>query len=224
MVYKWAAEYGKALRKVQQRAQGLAVEIHAPSEPPESLRAPRMSSLIQPGRQRTTSSSYGMSLNCGSITRPPETMGKVALAIGRFEAMSGDPSLGTITRTNGIEYRKRLLDSGMSPHAANTQMTWVQVLLNFEMEKHQRIPANPWKNLQITVEAEAFREEWRDVQAVRLFGLPLFQAYKMPRSKNAGLDAAYWVPTIGAFTGRRSAGAGSRAPGCRIRGTRRNRL
>ena len=32
---------------------------------------------------------------------------------------------------------------------------------------------------------------------------PLFQRYELPTDKNAGADAAYWLPIIGAYTGAR---------------------
>jgi len=36
-----------------------------------------------------------------------------------------------------------------------------------------------------------------------LFSHYLFQAYKLPGARNAGQDAARWLPIMGAYTGAR---------------------
>jgi integrase len=109
----------------------------------------------------------------------------------------------------GAEFRQALLASRtasglpISDKTASDRLGWVQILLNFEASRYDRIVANPWKGLIIKVKKSVTREEWRDAEACKLFALPLFQKYALPAGKNAGADAAYWLPIIGAFTGAR---------------------
>ena len=95
------------------------------------------------------------------------------------------------------------MSSAISDKTASDRLSWVQVLLNFEASRHGRIAANPWKGISVEVNRSPNREGWKDSDACRLFAMPLFQRYELPADKNAGADAAYWLPILGAFTGAR---------------------
>lgn len=206
MVYRWATFYGKALQQVQQRVKGSPVDTPTPAEPPASLKAHK-EATADPSKKTAGQLKLKDVLQLWKEhepNRPPKTVGKAELAVKRFEEATGNPSLGGLTRAEGAEYRKKLLSSGMSAKSSGDQLLWVNILLNFEVNNYQRIQVNPWKNLSITSNEATIREEWKDQQVVKLFGLPLFQRYELPKSKNAGLDAAYWCPLIGAYTGARA--------------------
>lgn len=206
MVYRWATFYGKALQQVQQRVKGEPVDTPIPTQPPASLKAHK-EATTDPGKKTADQLKLRDVLQLWKEhepNRPPKTVGKAELAVKRFEAATGDPSIGSLNRADGAEYRKKLLSSDMSTKGAGDQLLWVNILLNFEVNNYQRITANPWKNLSITSNEATIREEWKDPQVLKLFGLPLFQSYELPKSKNAGLDAAYWCPLIGAYTGARA--------------------
>lgn len=210
MVYKWATAYGKALQQVQQRVKGEPVETPEPQEAPASLTAHLRKKVSDPAKKAASELKL---LDVFTLwrdheaTRPPKTVAKVVLAVRRFEASTGNPSLGELTKAAGAEYRKGLMgevsSGAMSNHAAGAQLLWVNILLNFEVNRYGRIAVNPWKNLSIIDNSETTRDEWTDSQAVKLFSHPLFQSYELPSPKNAGKDAAYWCPVIGAFTGAR---------------------
>ena len=205
MVYKWATTYGKALQHVQQRVKGVPVETPEPQQAPASLKAHR-EATTDPGK-KTADALKLVDIFAlwrdNEPNRPPKTVRKAELAVKRFEEVMGNPAIGSLTRADGMEYRRKLIASEMSNKSAGMQLTWVHVLLNFEADNYQRITANPWKKLVISDHEATKREEWKDAQAVKLFSHPLFQNYELPTQKNAGKDAAYWCPLIGAYTGAR---------------------
>jgi integrase len=210
MVYKWATTYGKALQQVQQRVKGEPVETPAPLEAPASLTAHLRRKETDPAKKAASELKL---LDVFTLwrdhetDRPPKTVAKVVLAVKRFEVSTGNPSMGELTKAGGAEYRKGLMgevsSGAMSSHAAGAQLLWVNILLNFEVNRYGRMAVNPWKNLSIIDNSEATRDEWTDPQVVQLFSHPLFQSYELPSPKNAGKDAAYWCPVIGAYTGAR---------------------
>ena len=139
----------------------------------------------------------------GERKRPPKTIQKAAAAVEQFEALTGNPALGSVTKAMGSDFLAKLLASDMSDKTASDRLTWIQIMLNFEVTRYGRITANPWRGLTIRVKKSATRGEWSDADACKLFSLPLFQRYELPPKKKAGGDAAYWLPIIAAFTGAR---------------------
>lgn len=207
MVYRWASIYGKSLQQVQQRVKGEPVDTPEPQDAPASLKETKGAAITDPSKKTAEQ------LKLRDIfqlwidhepNRPGKTVASASLAVGRFESMSGNPSIGALTRADGADYRKKLMGSELSQCTASTTLVWVNILLNFEVDNYQRIVVNPWKKLSITDNVPTIRDEWKDSQVIQLFSDPVFQAYSLPKSINAGLDAAYWVPVIGAYTGARA--------------------
>jgi integrase len=64
------------------------------------------------------------------------------------------------------------------------------------------IDTNPFAGRSIE-HARSERAPWSDADLRRLFASPLFTAYELPTVSRAGLDAAYWLPLLGLFTGAR---------------------
>lgn len=136
--------------------------------------------------------------------RPAKTLQVAQLALSDFEARTGNPPLASLTKAMGAQFRAALMESKLSDKTAAGRLSWVQILLNFEVSQYGRLAVNPWRGLSITVKKTArTREEWTDADAAKLFAAPLFQRYELPTTANAGKDAAYWLPILGAFTGAR---------------------
>lgn len=205
----WAVEMAKARKGSKQRDQG---------EPVETPERPALPASLQPVAEVAADKKDAAHLKLRDVldlwthderTRPAKTIQKAAQAVTLFEALTGNPSLGTITKAMGSEFRRALLGSKtkagepISDKTASDRLTWIQILLNFEVSRYGRLAANPWKGLIVKVKKSATRDEWKDADACKLFALPLFQKYELPADKNAGADAAYWLPIIGAFTGAR---------------------
>ncbi len=124
----------------------------------------------------------------------------------RFARLVGPRDIATLTRADGIEYRKRLQapDEGIASKTAKKEFDWAKTLLNFATVELEWLPRNPWKGLTIEAQASTLREPWADDEVRVLFGTELFTAYAIPtNTSKAGLDAAYWVPLLLAYTGAR---------------------
>lgn len=205
MVRTWAAAQARAIKGIEARGRGVPVATPAPVALPESLQHPD-AALIAPNKKTAGQLKLRDVMDLWAAderTRPPKTLQKAAQAVAHFERLTGNPPLGLLTKAIGSEFRTALLASDMSDKTASDRLSWIQILLNFEASRYGRIAANPWKGLTVKVKKSTTRGEWKDADASKLFALPLFQRYELPVNKNAGADAAYWLPIIGAFTGAR---------------------
>ena len=205
LIRTWTAAQARALKAIDARGRGMPVPTPAPVALPESLQHPDAAGMA-PNKKTADQLKLRDVMELWKTderNRPAKTIQKANQAVTHFEALTGNPSLGTLTKAAGSEFRTKLLSSDMSDKTASDRLSWIQILLNFEQSRYGRIAANPWKGLTIKVRKSTTREEWTDADACKLFALPLFQQYELPADKNAGADAAYWLPIIGAFTGAR---------------------
>ena len=205
MLRVWATEHGLALEGIVARGHGKPFETPAAVALPDSL---DVSKRAPSGPAEKTAGELKLRdvlelWKTDERTRPAKTIQKAELAVAQFEERTGNPSLGVLNKAMGSEYRRALLGLDMSDKTASDRLSWVQILLNFEVGRYGRIAVNPWKGLAIKVKRSKARDEWSDEDAQKLFALPVFQRYELPVDKNAGGAAAYWVPIIGAFTGAR---------------------
>lgn len=201
----WAVEYAKALSGIQRRSRGEPIETPDPVPLPESLKTRDLSSLTadkKPASALKLRDVLGL-WKAAKRDRPPKTVQKAEKSVAVYEELTGDPPLGELTRASGSQFKAKLLQSDLGDKSAKDRLEWIQILLNYEANNYGRIPVNPWKGLSIEVEQQQTRDEWNDEDARKLFSHTLFQHYGLPKSKNAGGPAAYWVPIIGAFTGAR---------------------
>ena len=203
MVRAWTAAQSRALKAIGARSRGIAVATPAPVALPHSLQH-RDSSQIAPEKKTAEQLRLRDVFELWTAqrqARPAKTTQKAAQAVARFESLTGNPALALLDRSGGAEFRRALVAAHTSAKTASDQMGWVQTLLNFELAHHGRIVTNPWKGLGIDVQRARAPDVWTDEDAAKLFALPLFQRYELPQDKNAGGDAAYWAPVIGAYTG-----------------------
>jgi integrase len=205
LVRIWTAAQARALKAIEARSRGIPVPTPAPVRLPESLQHPDSASLAPAGKTAAQLKLRDVLELWKTVerTRPLKTIQKATQAVTHFEALTGNPSLGRITKAMGSAFRAALLASAMSDKTASDRLSWVQILLNFEASRYGRISANPWRGIAVKVTRSPDREGWKDADACKLFDLPLFQRYELPPDKNAGADAAYWLPILGAFTGAR---------------------
>ncbi|MEO5697260.1 MAG: DUF6538 domain-containing protein [Burkholderiaceae bacterium] len=210
MIRTWTAAQARALKAIAARGRGIAVPTPAPVSLPASLQrthdvdADASAAEADDGSPRLRD--VFERWKADQRERPLKTVRKAALAVTRFERLTGNPPLGRLTRAMGLRFRDALMVSEGGRNSAADRLSWVQVLLNFEVAHAARIGVNPWRGLGVKGARDpqsGVREEWTDADACRLFALPLFQRYELPADKNAGADAAYWLPIIAAFTGAR---------------------
>ena len=211
LLRKWAATMAPAFDGIDERAKGIPIETPPPVVLPASLEVnpgPPLGPDKKPARALKLRDVYEL-WRTDVRNRRAKTVQVAALAVTQFEALTGNPSLGLLTKGMGNEFRRALLSSKkangepMGDKTAKNRLTWVQTLLNFEVSRYERIAANPWKGLTIVVKKTANRQVWQDADACTLFSLPLFQKYELPADGNAGGAAGYWVPILGAYTGAR---------------------
>lgn len=128
-----------------------------------------------------------------------------ARVVSAFEEVCGDPPLAQLTRKHGLQLRDHFLASGLSPRTTRDRIGWVTTLLRYEMAEGQRITADPWASIRIEGASDPVveRKPVSPEQMRALFSGELFQTYRLPTARNAGQDAAYWLPIMGAYTGAR---------------------
>lgn len=206
-LYAWAQVISKATAGRRQRDAGEVVETPPLPELPESIIQAEGSTLPpaeKPGHHLMLRDVLTLWSNKGK--RPsPKTIETATRVVGQFEQVCGNPPLQKLTRQHGLQFRDWLLAQGQSPRTAADRLDYVSRLIRFEMQEQQRITANPWGSIRIegANEPVTVRKYIKPGNLVKLFELPLFQAYELPHLKTAGRDAAYWIPLLGAFTGAR---------------------
>lgn len=125
--------------------------------------------------------------------------------VEEFEEVTGNPPLQRLTWKEGLKLRDHYLASGKAPSTTKNLLGWVSTLLRYEMSEGRRLQSDPWSSIKVEKadEAVTIRKATRAGELGSLFALPLFQQYELPTAKNAGKDAAYWVPVLGVYTGAR---------------------
>jgi integrase len=146
----------------------------------------------------------------GRQARGEKTVGKYRKSVDRFEAFTNNPTMAQIDRPCGALFKRAMqaLDGAqvVPDKTVNATLINCGTLLNHYSNKTGKIPHGLWSNLTDRVErptGEDDRDAWTPEELQRLFGLPIWQSYELPESKNAGLDAAYWVPMLSLWTGAR---------------------
>ena len=203
MVRGWTAAQSRALKAIGARSRGVVVATPAPVVLPNSLQhhdSMQLAPAEKTAQQLKLRDVFELWAAHGPA-RPVKTVRKAAQAVARFESRTGNPALAWLDRSGGSEFRRALMAAATNDKTASDHLSWVQTLLNFEVAHHGRIATNPWKGLTINVKRTREPDVWTDEDAAKLFALPLFQRYELPQDRNAGGDAAYWSPIIGAYTG-----------------------
>lgn len=204
-LYTWAQFMAKARQGQKLRDEGEPIDTPPAPVLPASIAADAQKNLAPADKSLDALKLRDVvELWKGHQKRPAKTLQVAEQALLAFEKLTGNPTLGTLVKADGMKFRSALLlEPGMSEHTAAKLLGWVQIFLNFEAKEVGRLAVNPWKGTAIAPDLPQVREEWTDEDAVRLFSTPLHQAYQLPKGSNSGADAAYWLPILGAFTGAR---------------------
>lgn len=133
--------------------------------------------------------------------RGPDAVSKCLRALGLFEDHAGPLPLQQITRAHGDAFRAYLLAQSGSSKTKHDRFTWVKTLLGYAARDLELITRQPWEGLDIEHHTETRRAAWTPVALKAFFGQPLFTSYTLPKAGRAGLDAAYWLPLLGLYTG-----------------------
>lgn len=135
--------------------------------------------------------------------RRPETVSAAERALALYEEATGNPPMSELRRSDGGAFVAWLLAKGGASSTAADRLDYVKGFLKHAYRELEAIPRNPWEGLKIENSTESPRRPWSLENLRRLLALPLFASYELPTTWRAGLDAAYWVPLLGIFTGAR---------------------
>jgi integrase len=138
-----------------------------------------------------------------SKARKPATVKAAEKALSLYEAATGNPPIGTLTRSQGVDMRAFLLAGGVTAKTARDRFDYIKGFLNFASVELEVLDRNPWSGLKIEYTTTSPRRPWSGEQLQEYFSRPLHAAYDIPTAWDAGADAAYWVPLMGIFTGAR---------------------
>lgn len=207
MLYVFAGAMAKARKGIRLRDEGEPIDTRPAISLPPSLGSPDGSELPpaeKPANALKLRDVFQLWSTKGK--RPVlKTIETVENLVTIFEQVCGDPPLVQLTRRHGLQMRDHLIDAGLAPSTALDRMNWISTLIRFEMAEGQRITANPWANIRVEGADEPVikRKPVSPHQMHALFSGELFQTYSLPTARNAGRDAAYWLPIMGVYTGAR---------------------
>jgi integrase len=137
------------------------------------------------------------------MPRSADTIATCGLALKLYEDHTGNPSIQQLTRSQGESFRTWLQTLPSSSKTARDRLIWVRALLRYASEDLEWIPRNPWAGLDMPFKTESKRRPWTSAELKLFFSQELHTAYKLPKDKKAGADAAYWIPLLGLYTGAR---------------------
>lgn len=138
--------------------------------------------------------------------RPEKSIQTYRAAAAKFDAIFPGRTLESLTPTDGRTLVTALLKEaqekgGNAINTASTVRSRIKTMLAIA-EHDGWITKNPLSGRTID-RAQTSREPFTAPDLVKLFDDPLFHAYSLPTDRKAGLDAAYWLPLLGLFTGAR---------------------
>ncbi len=133
-----------------------------------------------------------------------DTYRSCELAVEGLLAMLGlsDISLSDLTRKVGQQFSAHLVESCNSRKTAHGKITWIKSLLNFAYDDLEWLARNPWRGIDIQYSRITNRRVWTDAEITRLLD-SLLSLPKERLPKQAGSDAAYWLPFLAIYTGAR---------------------
>ena len=185
--------YRKAAREIAMRDHGEVIDTpEVVPQPTSTLRPPKGAKLRDVLPQWIASKA-----------RKPQTIKAAEKALGLYEQSTGNPAISTLTRAQGVDMRAFLLAGGVTAKTARDRFDYIKGFLNFASRELELIPRNPWEGLAIEYGVANPRRPWSAEQLRTYFSRPLHAAYELPTKWEAGVDAAYWMPLLGLFTGAR---------------------
>lgn len=192
------ASLREAREDATRRDAGKVIPTPLMPEPPTSNSEPKETP------SQTLRDVFDRWVTSGSKPRSNDSRAATDRALRLFESQHPTAKLSDFTPDLGDRYRSWLLtQSSISPKTARDQFNALKSLLKYAFEVLEWMPRQPWRALSIEAKATTQRRPWKDDELTRLFSTPLHSNYELPKSKQAGKDAAYWVPLLGLYTGAR---------------------
>lgn len=137
--------------------------------------------------------------------RPAKSVSKYEAAAKLFDAHLPDRALESLTAKDGAAFTEKLKHlvnaAGRQTNTAKGLLVCIAAMLAVAVKK-EWCPVHPLKGESIK-SVPTKRDPWESADLPKLFDHPVFTAYQMPTDSRAGLDAAYWVPLLGLYTGAR---------------------
>ena len=140
-----------------------------------------------------------------SKPRSSDSLNNCLRSVVLFEEFTGNPPINELTREQGDGFRAWLQhsDRKTTSKTARDRLTWVKSVLKYAARDLGLIEKNPWEGIGIAFKTTNKRRPWTDAELEVFFTQPLHAAYKLPKDKKAGANAAYWIPLLGLYTGAR---------------------
>lgn len=189
--------YRAAHRELTQRDAGEVIET--PSRPaPLASNAPKAED-----KPKTLRDVFDRWKRSGTAPRKADTIKAMDRALRQFEAQHPTVTLRDITREMGHAYRSWLLENSGTPKTARDRLTGIKSLLKYACRELEWTQRHTWEGLDIKAKTTHKRRAITADEMGKLFGTALHTRYALPKSKQAGREAAYWILLIGAYTGAR---------------------
>lgn len=139
----------------------------------------------------------------GTAPRKDDSIKAMDRALRQFEAQHPSMILSDITRAMGDTYRSWLMENSGTSKTARDRLTGIKSLLKYAFRELEWTERHTWEGLDIKARTTNKRRAITADEMGMLFGTALHTQYALPKSKQGGREAAYWIPLIGAFTGAR---------------------
>lgn len=168
---------------------------------------PQLTVEVKPAPASTTHTIFDAlaEWKLNEVKRPEKTVSQFTYAAKLFDTLMTGRSLESLTTACGVGLTnslKRWAESkGRSQTTASNRHSEICTLLKVANRKGW-CAVDPMQGTSIKKQ-KTEREPWTPDDLKRLFSAPLFDSYALPKASKAGLDAAYWVPLLGLFTGAR---------------------
>lgn len=140
-----------------------------------------------------------------SKPRSSDSLNTCLRSVALYEAFTGNPPIKQLTREQGDGFRTWLQhpDRKTASKTARDRLVWVKSLLKYASRDLGLLVSNPWEGIDIPFKTTNKRRPWTDDELKTFFTQGLYTAYKLPKDKKAGADAAYWIPLLGLYSGAR---------------------
>lgn len=181
----------------------LARDLGEPIETPEAPTLPSPLPAAVAAAERPLRAVYERWQKSGASPKSADSIAAYGRALAQFEEWRPGVALASITRDMGDQYAGWLRENCRTPKTARDRLTALKSLLKYAAETLEWIPKQPWRGLDIKAKTTLKRRPWSPSELTTLFGSPLHQRYELPDAKNAGRDAAYWIPLLGLYSGSR---------------------
>ena len=174
---------------------GLGGAVEAPASP--------LAPTLKPKTLRDVFNAWKQSTGGRDRPRSLDSIQAAERALRRFERKHPGVSLDAITRAMGDGFRTALIAETRTSKTARDLFIYVRALFVYAADVLEWIPRNPWHGLDIQSRITKQRRAMTRAEIEALFSTPLHTAYALPKSVQAGQDAAYWIPLLGLYTGAR---------------------